>query len=136
MQSTHDFDVEGLQSMACRLDEVNAGVNPVVDNIHAVDLVLCVQIGVITELDILHNGAPGVVVVDEVAKAGCVHHSQAKSHPVLLDVGADGLDGYGLGNDIESRTFALSWRIERGVEEGVDQRGLAKSRFTCEIVRS
>ena len=58
--------------MAGGLDEVDDGVDAVVDNVHAVDLVLGIEVGVEPLLNVLDNGVPGLIVVDEVAKAGCV----------------------------------------------------------------
>lgn len=63
--------------MACRLDEVYASVDAVVHNIHPIDLVLGLEIRVKSLLDILYDWAPRVVIVDKVAKAGCVNHCQS-----------------------------------------------------------
>jgi len=70
----HHLNVDGLQGVASGLDEVNNGVDAVVDNVHAVDLVLSIQVGVEALLNVLDNGVPGLIVVDEVAKAGCVDY--------------------------------------------------------------
>ena len=59
--------------MASGLDEVDDGVDAVVDNVHAVDLVLGLEVGVETLLDVLDNGIPGLIVVNEVAKARSVN---------------------------------------------------------------
>jgi hypothetical protein len=40
VQALHDLDIQGLQGVAGRLDEEDASVDAVIDNVHAVDLVL------------------------------------------------------------------------------------------------
>lgn len=75
VQAAHHLDVQGLQGVAGRLDEVNTGVDAVVDNVAAVDLVLGLQVGVVALLDVLDNWAPGVIVVDKVTEAGGINHT-------------------------------------------------------------
>lgn len=116
--------------MASGLDEENAGMDPVVDNVHAVHLVLGIQVGIEALLDVVDNWAPRLIVVNEVAETGCVNNGQAQTNAGLLDIGADGLNGNSLGNDVEAGLLALLGGVERGVEEGVDEGRLSKSRFT------
>ena len=42
MKPTHNLDVERLEGVTGWLNEIDACVDTVVDNVHAVDLVLCV----------------------------------------------------------------------------------------------
>jgi hypothetical protein len=58
MQSTHDFNVQRFQGVASWLNEVHAGMNSVVDNVHSVDLVLGIQIRIEALLNVIHNWAP------------------------------------------------------------------------------
>ena len=130
VQAAHDLDIERLERVAGGLDEVDTGVDAVVDNVHAVDLVLGVQVCIEALLDVLNDWAPGVIVVDKVSETGSVNDSQAQANSVLLDVSADGLNVDGLGCEVERRLLALLRGVERGVEQGVDQSGLSKTRFT------
>lgn len=130
MKATHDLDIKRLQGVASGLNEEHASMDAVVNNVHAVDLVLGIQVGIESLLNVVDNGAPRLIVVDEVAEAGSVDHSKAQTNTGLLDIGADGLDSDSLGNDVEARPLALLGRVERGVEEGVDQCRLAQTRFT------
>lgn len=116
--------------MAGGLDEENASVDAVVNNVHAVDLVLGIEVCVISSLNIVDNGAPRLVIVDKVTKSGSVDDSQAETDTSLLNIGADGLNLNSLGNDVQARALALSGRVQRSVEEGVDESGLAETRFT------
>lgn len=75
--------------MARWLDEVNAGMDTVVDDIHAVDLVLGFEISVESLLDVLNNRSPGIIVVNEVAKTGCVNDGQSEPHAILFDIRTD-----------------------------------------------
>ena len=58
MKSSHNLNVEGLQGVTCRLDEEHTSVNAVVNDVHAVDLVLRVQVGIETLLDVVDDGSP------------------------------------------------------------------------------
>jgi hypothetical protein len=131
VQLLHHLDVDGLQGVASGLDEVDNGVDAVVHDVHAVDLVLGVEVGVEPLLDVLDNGVPRLIVVDEVAKAGCVNNGQSQTNAVLFDVGADGLYRDGLG-DVETWGLALLGWVQRGVEERVYQGRLSESRLACD----
>lgn len=130
MKAAHDLDVKGLEGVASGLDEEHAGVDTVVDNVHAVDLVLRVEVGVVTLLNVVDNRAPGLIVVDEVSESRGVDHGQAKADASLFNVGADGLNGNRLRDDVQARSLALLGRVERSVEKSVDQGRLSESRFT------
>lgn len=119
--------------MTSRLNEVDTGVDTVVDNVHAVDLVLGIQVSIEALLDVLDDWAPGVIVVDKVTKAGGVNDSQAQANTVLLNIGADGLNVDSLGCEVERRLLALLRGVKRGVEESVDQSGLSEARLTWEF---
>lgn len=131
MQSAHDLDVERLKRVPGGLNEVDAGMDAVVDDVHAVNLVLGVEVGVKSLLNVLHDRSPRVVVIDEVTKAGRVHHGQAQADAVLLNVGADALYAHGLGSKVQRRLLALLGRVKGRVEESVDKGRFAKARFTC-----
>lgn len=130
VQASHDLDVQRLQRVASGLNKEDASVNAVVDDIHAVYLVFGIKVCVVTLLDVVHNGAPRLVVVDKVAESRGINNSQAKANSSFLNIGADGLDLDGLGDNIKARTLALSGRVERGVEERVHQGRLSQAGFT------
>jgi hypothetical protein len=62
--------------MASWLNEVHAGVNSVVNNVHTVDLVLSVQVGIKALLNVVHNWSPGLIIVDKISKARGINNSQ------------------------------------------------------------
>lgn len=136
VEAAHDLNVEGLERVTSRLDEEDTGVDSVVNNVHAVDLVLGVKIGIVALLNVVGDRAPRLVIVDKVTKSGSVNDSQAKTHTSFLNIGADGLDGDGLGNDLEAGALALLGRVQVGVEESVDEGRLAEARFTYRGVRT
>lgn len=102
------------------LDEVDTCVHTVVNNVHTVDSVLSLEVRIEALLNVLDNGAPRVIVVDEVSESGGIDNGQTEANAVLLDISADRLDRDGLGDNVvaRSRTF-LRW-VERCVEEGVN----------------
>lgn len=121
MKATHDFNIQGLQRMAGWLDEVDAGMDSVVHNVHAIHLVLCLEIGIESLLNVFHNWSPGIIIVDKVTKARGINHGQTEADSILFNVCTDGLDGDCLGDDVQAGPLALAWRIKRGVEESIDQ---------------
>jgi hypothetical protein len=76
VQLLHHLNVEGLERMTSGLDEVHNSMDTVINNIHAVDLVLSIQIGIEPLLNVLDNGIPRLIIVDKVTEAGCVHDRQ------------------------------------------------------------
>jgi hypothetical protein len=76
MKSAHNLDVQRLQSMTSRLNEVNAGMDAVVNDVHAVDLVLSIQVGIESLLNVVHDWSPRLVIVDKVSKSGCINNGQ------------------------------------------------------------
>jgi hypothetical protein len=77
MKSAHNFNVQWLQSMAGWLNKVHTSVDPVVNNVHAVDLVLRIQIGIESLLDVIDDWSPRFVIVDEVTEARGINNRQA-----------------------------------------------------------
>lgn len=109
-------------------------MDAVVDNVHAVDLVLGIKISIEALFDVLDNGAPGFVVVDEVTEAGSVDNIQSETDAILLNVCADRLDGDSGRGEVEAGLFLLLGWIERGVEQSVDESRFSETRFTCVLM--
>ena len=110
--------------MPGRLDEEDNSMDAVIHNVHAVNLVLSVEVRIEALLNVLNNWLPRLVIVNEVAETRRVHHGQPQADTVLFDIGADGLYRDSLG-DVETWGLGLLRGVQRGVEEGV-----YKSRFT------
>ena len=130
MKAAHDLDVKRLQGVTGGLDEEDAGMDAVIYDVHAVDLILRIEISIVTLLDVVDNRSPRFVVVDEVSEAGSVNDGQAKADASLLDVGADRLDRDRLGYYVKARPLAVPRGIQRGVEKSVDERGFTETGFT------
>jgi hypothetical protein len=77
VQAAHDLNIERLERVTSWLNEVDTSVDAVVNNVHAVDLVLGIQVCIEALLDVLNDWAPGVVIVDKVSETRGVDHSQA-----------------------------------------------------------
>lgn len=133
VQAAHDFDVQRLERMTGRLDEVDTSVDTVVDNVHTVDLVLRIEVCVETLVNVLHDWPPGVVVVNKVTEARGVNDRESQADAVFFNVCADGLYGNSLGSKVERRLLALLWWVKRCVEESVDQSRLSETRFTYRL---
>lgn len=111
MKPAHNLDIKWLEGVASWLEEVDASVDAVVNDVHAVDLVLGIEVGVEALLDVIDDWSPGLVVVDEVSKSRGINNSQAKTDAVLLDVRAERLDGNSLGDNVEAGSLALAWWV-------------------------
>lgn len=72
--------------MACRLDEVQAGVDTVVDHLLSVDPVLLLEVGIEAGFNVLHDWLPALVVVHEITETGGIHNGKAETNAALLDV--------------------------------------------------
>lgn len=129
METLHDLNVERLERMAGGLDEENASMDAVVNNVHSVDLVLSVQVGIEALLDVVRDWSPGLVIVDKVAETRGINHGQTETDAGLLDIRTDGLDSDSLGENVETRSLALLGRVQRGVEQRVDKGRLSKTRL-------
>ena len=77
MQTAHDFNIQRLERVSGWLDEIDTSMYAVVNDVHPVDLVLGLEIGIKPLLDILNNWPPRVVIVDKIAKARCVDDCQS-----------------------------------------------------------
>lgn len=86
VQLTHEFDINLLERVACGLEEIDAGVDTVVDNLLAVDSVLLLEICVEARLDVFQDGLPAVVVVYKVTEPGSVDDGETESNTILLDI--------------------------------------------------
>jgi hypothetical protein len=75
-------------------------------------------------LDILDDGIPAAVIVDQIAIAWGVDNVEAQTHTVLLDDVGDGVDlgGAATGVGGSEATFTVD---EMGGEDGVDEGGFA-----------
>lgn len=127
VQASHDLNIQRLQRVASGLNEEDASVDTVVNNVHTIDLVLSVEVCIIATLYVVNNGTPGLIVVDKVPESRGINHGQAETNTSFLDVGADGLNLDSLGNDVVARTLAFSRGVQRSVEKRVDQSRLAKA---------
>lgn len=75
-QSLHNLDVQWLQCVSGRSDEVQAGVDSQIDFIDTAGLLLLQHIRLMLIIQELDDWHPRVAVVDIVAKAGGIDNSQ------------------------------------------------------------
>ena len=69
-EALHDLDVEGLEGVAGRADEVEAGVDAEVDLVLPAGLLLLQHVRLVLVIEELDYGHPRIPVVDVVAEAG------------------------------------------------------------------
>ena len=80
MQPPHEFDVDGFQSgiaglamrpqhiplysrMSCWLDEIDASMDPVINQLQSIHAIFLLQVGIVASLDIVNYRLPAVYTV-------------------------------------------------------------------------
>jgi hypothetical protein len=58
METSHEFNVEGLERVAGGLNKVDTRMNPIINDIFPVGFILGFKIGIESRLDALENGLP------------------------------------------------------------------------------
>jgi len=89
MKPSHNLNIQGLQGMSGRLNEVDTGVDSVVNDIHSVNLILGFQIGVKTLLNVINDWAPRLIIIDKVPESRGIDNSEAKANAILLNISRD-----------------------------------------------
>jgi predicted RNA-binding protein len=126
----HD-NVDGLQRVAGGLDEEQAAVDArVLEVALTLGGELLAEVGAVLVLDVLDDGVPAALVVDQVAVAGRVDDVQSQTHAVLLDDVRDGVDGRGRARLLVGLEAALAVHQVRR-EDGVDERRLSEAGLAC-----
>lgn len=131
MQSAHNLDVERLQGVASGLNEVDAGMDAIINDVHPVDLVFCLKVCIEPLLNVFNDRSPRIIVVYEVTETWGVHNGQPKAYAAFFNVCTDRLDRNSFWDDVEAGSFTFSRRIERGVEKSVDKCRFSESRLAC-----
>lgn len=127
----HD-DIDRLEGVAGWLDEEQAAVNAgVLDVALTLSSELLSQIGRVLVLDVLDDGVPAAVVVDQVTVARGINNVEPKAHAILLDDVRHRVDLGGGSNNLvgDKTTLGLD---EMGSEDGVDEGGLSETSLACE----
>ena len=112
-------------------DEVQAAVDPEVSLLRTLRLLFLSHVGLVLVIDEIDDWRPRVTVVDIVTKTGCVNDGELDFELLLFKLCLDDLD---LGELVELLVVApgvVLGRRQLGSEEGVDESGLAETRFTC-----
>jgi hypothetical protein len=122
-----DDNVDGLKRVAGRLDEEEAAVDAgILDVPLTLGSELLAQIGRVLILDVLDDGVPAAVVVDQVAVAGGIDDVEPQADAILLDDVGNGVNLGGGPDDLLGMETALGLDEARG-ENGVDQCRLAQT---------
>src|SRR3569833_2396648 len=122
-----DDDVDGLQRVPRRLDEEEAAVDAGVGDVSlALGGELLAQVGRVLVLDVLDDGVPAPVVVDQVVFVCGVDDVQPEPDAVLLDDERNRVDLGGGPHDLFGVQPALGLD-QVGGEDGVDQGRLAQT---------
>ncbi len=131
-----DDNVDRLEGVARRLDEEKAAVDAsILDVALALSSELLPQVGGMLVLDILDNGIPAAVVVDQVTVSGGIDNVQSEAHAVLLDDVRHGVNFSGRADDLLRLQPTLGLN-EVGGEDGVDQGRLSQPSLACWVQMS
>jgi hypothetical protein len=63
VETTHEFNVEGFEGMACRLNEVDARMDAIVYDVCPVRFILCLEVCIEARFNTLQDRLPAVVSI-------------------------------------------------------------------------
>ena len=147
MESPHEFNVEGFERVASRLNKVDTSVNTIIDNIRPVWFILRFKIRIKSRLDTFQNGFPttrsaltltiGEVdlffIIDEISKSRGMDDIKSQSNAILLNIGTDSTDIHRLRNFHRRRSRGILGRVQTRVKQRIHQSRFAQSRLTCNV---
>ena len=126
-QLLQHHNINRLERVAGGGDEIQAAMDASVLNVAlALRGELFAQVGAVLVLDVLDDGVPAAVVVDEVAVAGRVDDIETEAHAVLFNDVGNGVDFGGVSDGLVGRQAAFGFD-EVGGEDGVDEGTLAET---------
>lgn len=76
-KALHHLNVEWLQSVSGRSDEVKAGMNTKIDLVTTTRLLLLEHVGFVLVIQELDDGLPRITVVHIVSETWCIDHGEA-----------------------------------------------------------
>ena len=91
-KALHNLDVEWLEGVAGRTNEVEAGMHTQVGLVATLRLLLLAHISLVLVVNKVDNRGPRVAVVDIVAEAWRVNNGELDLEGLLLELGLDDVD--------------------------------------------
>ncbi|KAH9822081.1 hypothetical protein Tdes44962_MAKER04756 [Teratosphaeria destructans] len=128
-QPFHHFNVQRLQSVTGRADEVQAGVHTEVDLLGTAWLLLLKHVALVLVVQKLDDWLPAVAVVHVVSEAWGVDDGQADLEELLLQLGLGDFNLDGLVDLLRVTSAVVGVVLDGGGEEGIDEGGLAQARL-------
>lgn len=117
--------------MPSRPDEIQTRMDPQINLILSLGLLLLPHIRLMLVIYEIHNRRPRVAVVHVVAEPGGVDDGELRLELFLLELGFDNFDFGELVELLVVAPVVVLGGGELGGEERVDERGFAESGFTC-----
>jgi hypothetical protein len=131
-QALHDLDVERLESVSSRADEVKTGVYAKVNLLRSPRLLLLKHVALVLVVQELDNGLPAVTVVHVVSETRCVNNGQADLEELLLQFGLGDLNLDGLVDLLGETSAVVGVVLDGGAKKGVDEGCLAETRLASD----
>jgi hypothetical protein len=131
-QALHNFNVERLQGVSSRADEVKTGVHAEIDLLCSPRLLLLKHVALMLVVQELDDGLPAVTVVDVVTETGCVNDGQTDFEELLLQLGLGNLDLDSLVDLLGETSAVIGVVFDGGAEKGVDKGCLAETRLASD----
>lgn len=128
-QALHNLNVQRLESMAGRTNEVQASVDSQINLLRTLWLLLLEHVTLVLIIEELNNWLPAVTVVDVVSKTRRVDNRQADLEELLLQLGLGDFNLNGLVNLLGMASAVVGVVLDGGAEKSVDKGGLAESRL-------
>lgn len=130
-ETLHHLNIQRLQGVASRTDEVQASVHAEINLLRSARLLLLQHVALMLVVQKLNDGLPAVPVVHVVTEAGGVDDSQSDLEELLLQLGLGDLDLDGLVDLLGVAAAMIGVVLDRGGEEGVDEGRLAQAGLAC-----
>lgn len=119
-ETLHDLNVEGLEGVTGRTDEVQASMNAEVGLFTALRLLFLAHVNLVLVIDEIDDRCPAVAVVDIVAETGSVDDRQLDLELLLFQLGLDDVDLNSLVELLGVSPGVVLARRKLGAEERVD----------------
>ena len=130
-ETLHDLNVQRLESVASRADEVQASMHSQVDLLRSARLLLLQHVALMLIIQELNDRLPAVPVVHVVTETWGIDDRESDFEELLFQLRFGDLDLDGLVDLLGVAATVVGVVLDGGREEGVDEGGLAQARFTC-----
>ena len=131
-KTLHDFDVERLECVTGRTNEVQARVHPQINLVLPLGLLLLQHVALMLVIKELDDWLPAVSVIHIVTEPWSIDDSESDFEELLFQLGLCDFDLHCLVDLFRMTTAMIGVVLDSSAEESVDESGLAKPRLASD----